>query len=337
MKLGHPVFLLAVAALLTGAAPTTAPSGDLNLDGEITVVDLQCMVITYSTLILFEESGAGACDADGDCAAGLTCRVGFSPETLCLPACLSAEVALGDINASPCEDPGADHATCLGLTARRNADLDCSGALDSGDLNFLVALLLGKTGGPGTADMDGDGRLNFCDDDSDDDAVPDPVDPAPLDPTIPGVQAEECNGVDDDGDGDIDEEDAEGCTLHYPDEDLDGFGAASPSKCLCQPTAPFVTSVPGDCYDDNGMAKPGQTAYLYHHRGDGSFDWDCDGAETLEIDTLFWCSSSCSSYTEGWHLSKPGCGNYGTYVVWCLPSGSWACDTGGFQTQAACR
>ena len=73
------------------------------------------------------------------------------------------------------------------------------------------------------------------------------------------------------------------------------------------------------------------------HRGDGSFDYNCDGIEELEINTLFWCNGSCTSYTEGWYLSKPGCGETGTYVVWCMPSGGWLCDTGQFDTQAACR
>ncbi|MFA5886362.1 MAG: hypothetical protein WC863_01125 [Patescibacteria group bacterium] len=33
-----------------------------------------------------------------------------------------------------------------------------------------------------------------------------------------------------------------------------------------------------DCYDSNANAKPGQTAYFLTQRGDGSFDYDCNGA-----------------------------------------------------------
>lgn len=36
----------------------------------------------------------------------------------------------------------------------------------------------------------------------------------------------------------------------------------------------------GDCYDANASAKPGQTAYFTANRGDGSFDYNCDGVET---------------------------------------------------------
>jgi hypothetical protein len=32
-----------------------------------------------------------------------------------------------------------------------------------------------------------------------------------------------------------------------------------------------------DCYDANTSAKPGQTAFFATHRGDGSFDYDCNG------------------------------------------------------------
>lgn len=43
-----------------------------------------------------------------------------------------------------------------------------------------------------------------------------------------------------------------------------------------------LTSNTLDCYDNNANAKPGQTAYFGTNRGDGSFDYDCDGSVTRD-------------------------------------------------------
>jgi hypothetical protein len=67
------------------------------------------------------------------------------------------------------------------------------------------------------------------------------------------------------------------------DSDSDGY---SPSLTqYAQDSAPpggkrrssmkSITST--DCYDQNANAYPGQTNYFTTHRGDGSFDYDCDG------------------------------------------------------------
>lgn len=56
-----------------------------------------------------------------------------------------------------------------------------------------------------------------------------------------------CNGVDDDGDGEVDELGADGCTSGWVDEDGDGYGTSA--VCAC-PGALHVASISGDCDDD---------------------------------------------------------------------------------------
>ncbi len=65
----------------------------------------------------------------------------------------------------------------------------------------------------------------------------------------PNPVVETCNGVDDDGDGQVDEKGADGCTPHYWDGDGDGYGKAG-STCLCGATSKYVP-VAGDCDDSD--------------------------------------------------------------------------------------
>lgn len=73
----------------------------------------------------------------------------------------------------------------------------------------------------------------------------------------------------------------EACVTWYADTDNDGFGDPNATKPGCANTAPtggkYVKNA-DDCYDDNISAKPGQTAFFATERGDGSFDYDCNGA-----------------------------------------------------------
>lgn len=80
--------------------------------------------------------------------------------------------------------------------------------------------------------------------------------------------------------------------VYYDDADNDGY--PSGTLTLSVSSSPTwanhvrMPSVPGtdkrnptpDCYDTNANAKPGQTSYFSVNRGDGSFDYDCDSADT---------------------------------------------------------
>ena len=73
---------------------------------------------------------------------------------------------------------------------------------------------------------------------------------------------------------------AVGCDVYHLDEDGDGYGA-SDSICLCDAgdVTDYDVTNDNDCYDDNASAKPGATTWRSSHRGDGSFDYSCDGDE----------------------------------------------------------
>ena len=175
--------LLAIPALLLAApVPYTAPDGDLNQDGSVDSLDLQCEVLLYSAVTEAELCISNdQCEPDAE--TPTVCRTGFAGLKLCLPACLATEVSVGAPGA--CADPQENSPACLGLTPKRIADFNCDGQLTVTDMLFHVAIIMGKVGGTDTADFDSDGRLNYCDDDSDGDGLDDDQDPEPLVPAVP--------------------------------------------------------------------------------------------------------------------------------------------------------
>ena len=204
--------LLLVAAstvVLSAPVPYTAPDGDLNRDGTVDTGDLQCMVRLFYALVLAGHPEDDACQSDDDCLAmipGTYCRTGFTSAKVCLPVCLAQEMYVGESPEELCPDPEADDESCLGTTPKANADLNCDGRLGNEDINFQVAVMMNKVGGPGTADHDSDGQLNWCDDDSDDDGDPDVTDCEPLNEYISHLMPEICNLVDENCNGQVDEE-----------------------------------------------------------------------------------------------------------------------------------
>ena len=61
----------------------------------------------------------------------------------------------------------------------------------------------------------------------------------------------------------------------YLDSDADGYGAGAYTTCVGA-TGSYVASGT-DCYDGNASAYPGSGACSGGNRGDGSYDWNCDG------------------------------------------------------------
>jgi len=107
----------------------------------------------------------------------------------------------------------------------------------------------------------------------------------------------------------------------YTDNDGDGYGKGASTLCTGSSCPSGYASSGGDCYDLNSNARPDQTKFFATNRGDGSFDYDCDGSETGDIggcvSTIFQ-SSTCigvPSGIGGWVGSVPACGETGTLKV----------------------
>jgi hypothetical protein len=98
--------------------------------------------------------------------------------------------------------------------------------------------------------------------------------------TINPDASEKCNGLDDNCDEAIDEEDAVGCKTWYFDDDGDGFGLSGQSSCLCVASGAYSAQVAGDCDDDNGTIFPGGV-----EKCSDDIDNNCNG-EVDEADAL---------------------------------------------------
>lgn len=102
----------------------------------------------------------------------------------------------------------------------------------------------------------------------------------------------------------------------------------SASSCL------LIGSLSGtDCYDSNADANPGQTSFFTTHRGDTSFDYNCDSISSKNVATYTaTCTDDCpgpgrcdcSSCSDSGSTATPACGSSYTdpectQVVGCNP------------------
>ena len=113
--------------------------------------------------------------------------------------------------------------------------------------------------------------------------VSDDTDCDDADAAINPAATEICNGVDDDCDSSVDEDDASDASIWYADDDGDSYGDASDTSVAC--SAPTGTvSDDNDCDDSDAAINPAATETC-----DGA-DNDCDGAtdEDSASDVLTW-------------------------------------------------
>lgn len=130
----------------------------------------------------------------------------------------------------------------------------------------------------------------------------------------PGIP-EECNGKDDDCDGEVDPISALGCTDYFRDEDGDGFGQADDSVCGCGPKYPYTAVKISDCDDTSPSVFPGQVELCNNQ------DDDCDG----EID-----GNTALGCTE-WYkdLDQDGQGQTDGVSCLCAPDEVYSAWVGG--------
>jgi len=106
------------------------------------------------------------------------------------------------------------------------------------------------------------------------------------------------------------------------DADADGYAPSTIQVAsLTQPTN-YVRkkSATGfdDCYDGNSNARPDQTSYFTSNRGDGSYDYNCNGAQDKRWTTTTSCvggGKGGSTSGVGWDGSVPSCGATATYYT----------------------
>jgi hypothetical protein len=192
-------------------------------------------------------------------------------------------------------------------------DNDCDDVIDEGTRAY-------DDDGDGVTELGGD-----CDDDDDE--------------VHPGA-TESCNSKDDDCDSLVDEENSTGCDRYYADDDKDSYGDPGDSKCLCAAKAPYTASNASDCYDGNSAAKPGSVSWYGTHRGDGSYDYNCDGTQQKQYTTTFTCSGAvwiCTSHRDGWTSGVPSCGITATWARDCSGTFTSCNPTSTISLQQTCR
>ncbi len=146
-------------------------------------------------------------------------------------------------------------------------DNDCDGFVDSDDAD-----LLGGDIWYVDADIDGygdeDSAINACEQPEDHIAQGGDCDDG--DATINPDKREECDGIDNDCDGEVDEDGALWSESWYADDDEDGFGDPDTVREACEQPEGWVQDN-DDCDDDDDDTYPGAP-----EARDGE-DQDCDG------------------------------------------------------------
>ena len=149
------LFITPQAALAVPAE--TVPSADLTGDNDVNSADFQCLIRLNTAIQTVGGPTQDHCDSDADCGATEFCDLAFGKK-LCLPDCLADRSVVGDNSVIPnCFEQGDNDACFVGIP-RHNADLNCDRVINNADFQILVAIVLQKLGGPGTPDIDNDGR-----------------------------------------------------------------------------------------------------------------------------------------------------------------------------------
>jgi parallel beta-helix repeat protein len=209
-------------------------------------------------------------DSDGD---------GYGDDSSGILSCdaLTGTVAVG----GDCDDTDPASSPAL-VEVCDGSDNDCDGTTDENDAADVGTWYLDGDGdgyGYGAVTVDAcDQPTGYVADDSDCDDGAASANPG---------ESEQCDGIDNNCDGDVDEDDAVDAVTWYYDADGDGYGLTSRSDVDCDAPTDYVDA-DGDCDDADADAHPAATEYC-----DG-FDNNCDGStdETTAADADDWYRDS---------------------------------------------
>ncbi len=102
---------------------------------------------------------------------------------------------------------------------------------------------------------------------------------------------EVCDGIDNDGDGLVDEADALDALVFFEDVDGDGYGDDSSKKRACDPPSGYV-NVPGDCDDSLANVHPDATEDC------DAVDNDCDSTVDEQCEDTCWDTTPCLTWYQ---------------------------------------
>ena len=180
-------------------------------------------------------------DKDGFCDGAFTV---ISPlPTVCLNGTGDCNDLDSDVNPAATEVCGDNvDNNCNGSQNDPNASL-CKPFYYDGDLDgvgLTISKCLCTAAGSYSASVGGD-----CDD---------------YNKNIKPGATEVCgDGIDNNCNGDLNDENATGCAQFYLDLDVDGYGLTGLKKCYCVAQGGYSAANPGDCNDNSAAVNPGKT------------------------------------------------------------------------------
>jgi len=240
-------------------------------------------------------------DFDGD---------GFGNSTFTLEACVAPSGYVA--NDQDCEDAYAS-ANPLGTETCDNLDNDCDGTVDEGATDATTWY----------SDADGDGygdaSTAVVDCTAPSDGVEDATDCDDSDAAVNPGEDEVCNGVDDDCDSAVDDDDPDldttTASTWFEDADGDGYGDPDASQVSCEAPTDHVAD-DSDCDDGDAAINPGAVEVC------NGLDDDCDG-DTDDDDSSLDDATATTWYDDD---DGDGYGDAGDATVACEAPSSTVSD-----------